>query len=251
MLHSLSMSTFTQELTPTQRQLRRTVLDVSYLHQYPHIGSCLGMVDIIYSIYQNKKPNDVFILSNGHAAIAYYAVLEKKHLIEKKDIDSLMIHPDCCPEKDIHVSSGSLGQGLPIAVGWALADKKRSIYCSISDGEAMEGSIWEALRIIAEERITNLCIVLNANGWGAYRKIELQSLKKQIKSLGFTVTVTNGHSAKELDEAFMLHKKYQKNSTLHFIIAKTKVEQLPFLKGQAAHYHVMSAEDYEVVKELL
>ena len=245
------MLSFTQELEPIQRQLRRSILDVSFQHKYPHIGSCLGMVDIIYGIYKFKKPNDIFVLSNGHAAIAYYAVLQHKKILTREKIDLLMVHPDCCIENDIHVSSGSLGQGLPIAVGWALADKKRTIYCSISDGESMEGSIWEALRIVAEKKIVNLCVILHANGWGAYRKIELSMLKKQIKALEFKIHEINGHSLTEIEEALQLFKQSQKEKELSFIVAKTKVEQLPFLKGQSGHYHVMTEENYEVVQDLV
>src|SRR5476651_2319143 len=102
----------TQRLTRIQLKLRRQLLAISFRHRFPHLGSCLSMVDILEAIYQVKRSRDIFVLSNGHAAIAYYVVLAKHGLLPFAEIDQLLVHPDCCPEKGIMVSSGSLGQGL-------------------------------------------------------------------------------------------------------------------------------------------
>jgi len=203
------------------------------------------MVDILESIYQVKKKNDIFVLSNGHAAIAYYAVLEEHGLLDKGRIDSLMVHPDASLETGVSVSSGSLGQGLPIALGWALADRKSVVYCSISDGECMEGSIWESLRIVVEQKVSNLCIVVNANGWGAYRSIDLKVLKRQLKGFGFKVNEVDGHNLRELVAVFEERPRLSSESQPEIIFARTTVEQYPFLVGQTAHYHVMTQENYD------
>lgn len=239
------------ELTAEQIQLRRQILEVSHLHHYSHLGSCLTMVDLIYAIHQVKKTQDIFVLSNGHAALAYYAVLEKLGILTRDEADGLMVHPDAWPEKQIMVSSGSLGQGLPIAAGWALADRHRNIYCSISDGECMEGSIWEALRITAEQQLTNLCVVINANGWGAYRTIDLSRLKKQFKALGFAILSAPGHDLVALKSAIKKHQKLASEGKLAVIFAKTQVHQFSFLTGQAAHYQVMSDAEYQLALKAL
>ncbi len=238
------MSFRLSSLSRTQLRLRQEILEISHRHHFPHLGSCLSMVDILDSIYKVKRPNDVFILSNGHAAIAYYVILRKNGLLTEKEVDELMVHPDAAPERGISVSSGSLGQGLPISIGWALANRKRKIFCTISDGECMEGSIWESLRIIQELKLDNLCITINANGWGAYRPIDLSLLKRQLKALRFLVKEVNGHDLPELLAALKSQKK-QGSEAMEIIFAKTNVEQYPFLKGQAAHYHVMTQENYD------
>lgn len=238
------MSFSLSSLSRNQLRLRQEVLEISHRHHFPHLGSCLSMVDILDCIYGLKKERDIFILSNGHAAIAYYVILKKYGLLVDSEIEKLMVHPDANPEKGIAVSSGSLGQGLPIALGWAIADRKRRVFCTISDGECMEGSIWESLRIVQEQKLQNLSIVINANGWGAYRKIDLPLLKRQLKALRFVVTEVDGHDSKALTVALKAQKK-RVSPEIEIIFAKTSVEQYPFLKGQSAHYHVMTQENYD------
>jgi len=238
------MSFSLSSLSRTQLRLRQEVLEISHRHHFPHLGSCLSMIDIIDSVYKVKRNSDIFVLSNGHAAVAYYVILRKNGLLKDSELDKLMVHPDACPSRGIHVSSGSLGQGLPIAIGWALADPQRKIYCTISDGECMEGSIWESFRIMSELQLNNLCVIVNANGWGAYRPVDVKVLERQIKALGFAITNVDGHDTKELISILKSHGKKVKNR-LEVIVAHTTVEQYPFLVGQSAHYHVMSQENYE------
>ena len=156
------------------------------------------------------------------------------------------IHPDRNVKIGIDVSTGSLGHGLPIALGMALANKNKNVFCVISDGECTEGSIWEKLRIASDKKVSNLKIVLNANGWGAYDPIDLQSLYKQIKAFNCELIKTDGHNLEGLTK--ILLKKYVKPL---FIFAKTQSEQFPFLKGQDAHYYVMNSNDYKLAKKIL
>src|SRR4051812_33407854 len=113
------------------KDLKKRIIEISYKHKLSHLGSCLTAVDIIDEIFQVKKPNEKFVLSSGHAGLALYVVLEK---YEKKDFDGNLIpldaeeifehhgtHPDRCKACHLDCSTGSLGQGLPIAVGMALA----------------------------------------------------------------------------------------------------------------------------------
>jgi transketolase len=116
-------------------------------------------------------------------------------------------------------STGSLGHGLPIALGMALADRSRNVYCLISDGELAEGSIYEAYRVKWDYKVDNLKIYINHNGWGAYRTAEVYDF-----------------FADDSDT----------------VVVKTNSDQLSFLKGQDAHYHVMTEQEYKKgLKELL
>jgi transketolase len=234
-------------LTSEQRYLRRCIIEISYKAQFSHLGSCLSAVDIISAIYKFKKRNERFVLSSGHAGIALYAALQQYGLLRDTDIADLHIHPDMNPQFGIDVSTGSLGQGLPIAAGMALADRGRDVYCLVSDGECAEGSIWEALRIAVEQKMNNLKIVINANGWGAYSPISLSLLTKRLRGFGYNVMAVNGHNICRLQQALKLKNKNKPS----LIFAKTEVGQFPFLKGQDAHYYVMNKADYELALNIL
>ncbi len=237
-----------KKLSLEQKKLRKRILELSHDAGLSHLGSCFTAVDIIDAVYTVKKKNDIFILSNGHAGIAWYAVLEKYgHIPHPKITKKFNIHPDRNPQYDIHVSTGSLGQGLPIALGMAMADSKRTIYCMLSDGECAEGSIWEALRVGFEKKVTNLKIIINANGWSAYDRVDLVNLKKRLKAFGYQVKNINGH-----DSTTLINACRQKNSeNLSLLFAHTSVAQFPFLTGQDAHYYVMEEEDYIQAMEAL
>lgn len=200
------------------KDLRKRILDISYEKGLSHLGSCLTSVNIIDEIYQQKKVEEKFILSSGHAGLALYCVIEKYEGIDAEKIFAHHgVHPDRCEECHLDCSTGSLGQGLPIAVGMALADRTKNVYCLISDGECSEGSIWEAIRIMGEQNLINLKLWVNVNGWGAYKKIERAKLEHEL--MRQVPSVPN--------------------------VYWTDSEQFPFLKGQDAHYHVMSEEEYK------
>lgn len=162
------------------KDLKRRIIEISWKHKLSHLGSCLSAVDIINEIYSIKKPDEKFILSSGHAGLALYCVIEKyEGLDAEKIFEHHGVHPDRCADCHLYYSTGSLGQGLPAAVGIALADRKKNVWCLISDGECSEGSIWEALRIKEEQGLTNLIVYVNINGWGAYKEISRIGLQRR------------------------------------------------------------------------
>lgn len=234
------------QLTPQQKQLRLDILRVSYNQKYSHLGSCMTAVDGIDAVYQVKKAEDVFVLSNGHAGIAWYVILKNLGLINETALNSLNIHPDRNPQIGIEVSTGSLGQGLPIAVGMAIANPERQIFCMISDGECTEGSIWESFRLIADRQLNNLVILLNANGWGAYDGVEVKSITQRIAAFGFDVRECNGHQVEEIKKN--LSAPISKPA---LVVLHTTNNQLPFLADQDAHYYVMTDKDWQLAEELL
>lgn len=236
-----------KKLVAEQKSLRRRILEISYLSKFSHLGSCFSAVDSISAVYKVKQKDEIFILSNGHAAVALYAVLENHGLMEKEISETLNVHPNRDPKLNIHVSTGSLGHGLPIALGIAIADRSKNVYCMISDGECAEGSIWEALRIASEQKLASLKIIINANGWGAYDPIPLGNLPHKFKSFGLQVKIVDGHNLSKIKSALRI--RVRKKPLL--IFSKTTVNQLPFLKDQDAHYYIMKNKDYDLAMKLL
>jgi len=237
----------TQSLTTEQKNTRQRIIEISYEKNLSHLGSCLSAIDLIDGIYKVKNKDEKFILSNGHAGIALYVILEKNRFIKRPDVKPLHVHPDRNPKLGIDTSTGSLGQGLPIALGMAISDKSKNVYCLISDGECTEGSIWEALRIVGDNKISNLKIIVNANGWSAYDTVNLNSLINKFKGFGYRVLEINGHDMNTIIETL----KSIKEKCQAIIFARTSVDQLPFLKGLDAHYYIMNNQDYKKALDLL
>jgi len=233
-------------LSASQIQSRREILQICHRNKLSHLGSCLSTVDLIDGIYDIKLPDDRFVLSNGHAGTALYAVLKKHDFLTDRQIDRLNIHPDRNARHGIDVSTGSLGQGLPIALGMALAKPGRTVYAVISDGECAEGSIWEALNIASLHGVLNLRIVANVNGWSAYDAVSPARLARKFAAFGFKVVRVNGHNTVEVRQALAAKQTYP---TLVF--ASTTVEQFPFLQGLSAHYYRMTGADYRQALESL
>ena len=160
-------------LTP----LEKRVIEIAHELKMTHLSAYLTAVSLIDNIYSTKEKDDTFILSQGHAFVALAVVLEK---YEGKDAMALskkhMTHPTRSKEDGIDCSTGSLGQGLTIAVGMAIADPTKNVYVLTSDGEMAEGACWEALKIAGDQRLENLRIVVNCNGYSAYNSVDTDLL---------------------------------------------------------------------------
>jgi transketolase len=163
--------------------LERRLIDITYQERLSHLSSVLSALPIVEEIYAEKKEDEVFILSNGHAGLALYVVLEKYYGVDPVELlHKHGIHPGRDLENHLYCSTGSLGSGLPIAVGHALATPNKNVYCMISDGEAAEGSIWEALRFVEDNKITNLHVYANINGMGAYDMVDTHTLSHRLQA---------------------------------------------------------------------
>lgn len=200
-------------------ELEKRIIDLSYKHKLSHIGSCLSTINYLDKTYKVKDKDEPFILSNGHAGLALYVVLEKygygdaEYLLAKNGT-----HPDRCIEDGIWCSTGSLGMGLSVGVGMALADRKRNIYVFISDGECAEGSIWESLRIASDFKLTNLKIFCIGNGYSALSKVDLNKLDARL------------------------------NAFYPVEVVRVDMSKYPeWLQGLQGHYHILTEEEYETI----
>lgn len=198
-------------------ELQLRVLDISYRKKISHLSSTLSTVDIVDEIYAKKNPRDIVVLSNGHGALGLYAVLEKYLGFDAEALyDKHGVHPHRDVANDIHVSTGSLGMGITVAVGYALADTDRDVYCVISDGESGEGSVWEALRFAHEHDLTNLHVYANVNGQIAYDEIDI-------------------------DYLCLRYRAFLPNINIRL----SKPPDLVSAQGVLTHYYVLTQEDYQ------
>ena len=202
--------------------LKKRIVEIAFKHKLGHLGSYLSSVEIVDEIFSKMDKDDIFILSSGHCALALYVCLEKYHGI---NAEKMFLkhggHPHRDEQNKIYCSTGSLGLGLPIALGRAVANPNRKVWVLISDGESAEGSIWESLKTIYEENISNIKVFVNINGLCAYKEVDMDYISQRLKS-------------------------FLPNINLRY----TTVEQYPFLKGLNAHYHVMNENNYKQAMEL-
>jgi len=191
------------------------ILEISFKHKLSHIGSCLTMSPILEQIYKIKNENDIVILSAGHAGVAQYVQIEKysNGNINAEDLlNDMGIHPMRDIHRGIMTSTGSLGCGILIAIGLAIALKNRKVYCVISDGECAEGSVWEALAFCKKTNLQNIIIHVNINGFSAYDAVDRDYLEERLKC--FLPSI---------------------------IIHQTTNPEI--LGGLNAHYHIIKSED--------
>lgn len=164
-------------------KLQRRIVDITYQERLSHLSSTLSAAPILEEIYQRRQNDEVVILSNGHAGLALYCILEELYGVDPVAmLHKHGIHPGRDVDNHLYCSTGSLGSGLPIAVGHALATPNKKVYCMISDGECAEGSIWESLRFIHERPVPNLEVYANINGLGAYDPINVPYLVNRLQS---------------------------------------------------------------------
>jgi transketolase len=195
----------------------KRLIDITYQEKLSHLSSCLSSLPIIEEIYDLKSDDEIFILSNGHAGLALYCILEEKYGIDPVALlHKHGIHPGKDVANKLYCSTGSLGSGLPIAVGHALADRNKNVWCLISDGECAEGSIWESLAFIHKYKINNIKIYVNINGVCAYDFVDKKYLIDRLKT--FLPTIN---------------------------IRESDIPNYEFAQGILAHYYVLKTEDYE------
>jgi len=191
------------------KKIRIKIVDLIFKSKASHIGSIFSCLDIIFILYRNfiYKKKNIFILSKGHAGLAYYAVLNNFKKISNKTFNtyysngSFLTGHISHKVKAVNVSTGSLGQGLSIAIGYALQKKidkkKEKIFCLISDGECNEGSTWESALFANHHKLNNLIVLIDYNKLQSLtsvkKTIKLEPLKSKWTAFGWKVLQTNGH----------------------------------------------------------
>ena len=239
----------------------KRIVELSYKNKEGHLGSSLSVLNILYVLYDKfisfeNEDRNRFILSKGHASLGLYAILENFKLLE--DLDSFCQfdskiggHPSCILN-NVEASTGSLGHGLPIAIGMALAYKikkhEKQIFIVIGDGEMNEGSVWEALLLASHHKLNNLTCILDYNRSND-RALKLDSVIDKVKAFGWNCIKINGHDNKQIEAS--LFSKHQQKPT--FIVPNTiKGNGISFMENNPEwHHKAPNEEEYKnILQEL-
>lgn len=258
------------------RNMRKNILLMTHRAQGGHPGGCLSATDLLAILYhcflrvdpanpQGDK-RDYFFLSKGHAVPALYAVLIEKGFLEREEIGDfreisgrLPAYPSCQLTPGVDMASGSLGQGLSVANGTALAAKlngsEQRSYVMLGDGELHEGQVWEAMMTAAHFKLDNVCAIVD------YNKLQLDGSLDEVKTLGdlrakweafgwHTVEI-NGHDYSKIYDAFEEAEKHKGQPTV--IIAHTvKGKGVSFMEDEVG-WHCAAPTDEQLetaLKEL-
>lgn len=223
------------DLDEMARQIRRDIIHMLTIAQTGHSGGPLGMADIFTALYFNvmkadsKDPGygerDYFFLSIGHIAPVWYATLARRGYIPVEELKTLRRingrlqgHPS--PAKThgvpgVEIASGSLGQGLSIAVGTAIGlrmdGKENYVYCIVGDGELQEGQLWEAMMTAAHHNVDNITMIIDRNQCQIDNRTEqvqkLEPLAAKLEAFGWHVFELDGHNMKEIIDTVNLSKE--------------------------------------------
>jgi transketolase len=215
-----------QEARATAARIRARVVGMSHDAEAPHLGSALSCVDILVATYfysmridpgnVHSPLRDRLIFSKGHAAAALYATLAERGFIATdlletygKDESQLAQQPApwCVP--GVEAATGSLGHGLPMGVGHAIASRiqrqQYRVFVVMSDGECNEGSVWEAAMLAPAQRLNHLCVIIDYNRWQATGRsdevMSLHPLGRKWEAFGWNAIEVDGHNHEQLIDA--------------------------------------------------
>ena len=255
------------------KNIRKLSLEMVHRSKASHIGSALSIVDILAVLYfdilkisptlAKSDERDIFILSKGHACVSLYATLCLKGFFDIDELSSygsdgsIFMNHISHKVEGVEFSTGSLGHGLPYAVGICLGKKikknKNRVFVIVGDGELDEGSNWEALLFAAHHKLNNLTIIVDYNNLQSLTTVDetinLEPLHEKFRSFGCNVIKVDGHNHKELRDCFnsYFHTSSEKPTV---IIAKTiKGKGVSFMENQVK-WHYSSPNNNELLEAL-
>jgi len=259
-----------QNLEAMARRMRRCALRLALSagNNGAHVGSGLSIIEIMAVLYGGilridpKNPawdgRDRFILSKGHGTLGYYPALMEAGLITREELASFEKNGGILPgqpvmnlEKGIEYSSGTLGHGLSVGIGLALAGKRRGsphrVFVLMGDGECNEGSVWEACMAARHYRLNNLVAIVDANEMqsdGARCDIMAADYEAMWRAFGWDVRVVDGHNVKDLFETLGMENR---TDSPRVIIARTvKGKGVSFIENKAEwHHNRLTREQYD------
>lgn len=241
--------------------IRRTIIEQSRRANVGHIGCALSIADLVAAVLGGAmRPDrgadrDRFVLSKGHAALALYAALQLRGDLEEAEIETycsdgtlLGVHPEHAVD-GIDFCTGSLGHGLSIGVGAALAAKRqgsdRRVYVIMSDAELNEGSVWEAVMFAAHHRLDNLVLLVDLNGQQALGYtadvLDLGVVEDKLAAFGWGTQVVAGHDHPALEAA--LESARAGRGRPQALVARTTFGHGVSFMGSQIKWHYLPLDD--------
>jgi transketolase len=267
----------TTDLTKIASQIRRDIVRMVHAQQSGHPGGSLGCTDFLTALYfkvlkhdssfsMDGKGEDLFFLSNGHISPVFYSVLARSGYFDVKELATfrkinsrLQGHPTTHEHlPGIRIASGSLGQGMSVAIGAALSKKynndDRTVYCLHGDGELQEGQIWESIMFAAHNKVDNLIATVDVNGQqidGPLSKVlSLDSLEDKFKAFNWTVLHMDGHNMDEIVSTLDKAKALTGQGKPICILMKTEMGKgVDFMEG-SHEWHGIAPNDEQIAKAL-
>lgn len=207
-------------MEPVGRRVRESILHASCASGHGHIPTCFSVVEMLLAVYaamrhDPRRPDwpdrDVFVLSKGHASLSHYAVLAEHGYLERDELVSfgragsrLGCHADRLKVPGVEVSCGSLGHGIGVAAGMALAWKitgsPRRAFVLVGDGESNEGSVWEAVMVAADRGLENLTLLYDDNR-SQSRCLQIPNPAERFAAFGWNTIDVDGHDVEEIAAA--------------------------------------------------
>jgi transketolase len=261
------------ELEETARRLRVAIVKTLHKSQSGHTGGSLSAIDMVTALYFHKmrhnpadpawEGRDRFVLCKGHAAPALYVALAEAGYFPAEDLmmlrrlgSHLQGHPDSKSTPGVEVPTGSLGQGLSMAMGMALGlrldGKENRVYALLGDGELQEGQVWEAAMAAGHYRLDNLCAMVDANALqidGEVAKVmNVAPIADKFRAFGWNALEIDGHSMAAVTDALDMAETAKGKPTM--IVAHTvKGKGVSFFENKAS-YHGVPPSDEELPRAL-
>jgi transketolase len=259
-------------LTRKANDIRQDIIRMIHQAKAGHPGGALSAADIVTVLYfqvmriDPRNPDweerDRFILSKGHACPVWYAALAEKGYFEMQHLDTLRKfhsilqgHPDMKKTPGIDMTSGSLGNGLSLGVGMALAAKRKRqsyhIYVMLGDGEIQEGMVWEGAMAGAHYNLDNLTVIVDYNGlqvdgWNK-EVMNIYPLVEKWQAFGWSVVEIDGHNISEILDAFQ--KAHKIKGPVVIIAHTVKGKGVSFMEN-ACEWHGLAPNDEETTEAL-
>lgn len=258
------------------KEIRRDILNMIYRAKAPHIGSSFSIVEILVALYfkclsispdrAQDENRDIFILSKGHGCPALYSTLARRGFFSSNVLNgfgvnggTLELHPTRDIERGIEVSTGSLGHGLSVGAGMALAAKynnsNRRVFTLLSDGETNEGSVWEAAMFACHRRLDNLIAIVDYNKIQALGRtqevVNLEPLAGKWHSFGWEVEEIDGHDFEQIIST-LERIPFQKTKPSVIIAHTVKGKGVSFMENELLwHYRCPDETEYTTASQEL
>jgi transketolase len=273
----MQLSMPTTELTKIASQVRRDIVRMVHAQQSGHPGGSLGCTDFLTALYfkvmkidtnfsMDGKNEDLFFLSNGHISPLFYSVLARVGYFDVKELATfrklnsrLQGHPTTHEHlPGIRIASGSLGQGMSVAIGAAITKKynndDRIVYSLHGDGELQEGQNWEAIMFAAHNKVDNYIATIDVNGQqidGPLSKVlSLDSLEDKFKAFHWTVLHMDGHNMENIVATLAEAKALTGQGKPICILMKTDMGKgVDFMEG-SHDWHGIAPNDEQLAKAL-